>query len=253
MDKKERIEKIMSEGRRIFLNELESNISNVLEKIMHYSLEDGDQQLEDIRRFFHSLKGTSATLQYDDLSFLGAKYDEYMENIEEADKSIIVSTLINGMGQVKKELERIKKDELLTENSIASPGEDDIKAIKDFKGKILIVDDANLIVKIIETRLNSLGYEVKYANDGIEALEKSKIMRPDLMIVDLMLPKMDGFELCREVLNNNETRNTKIIVLSSKKREEDIVRCFKIGVHDYMTKPFSVEELEHRINRLFEK
>ncbi|WP_054869961.1 response regulator [Caloranaerobacter sp. TR13] len=123
-------------------------------------------------------------------------------------------------------------------------------SVSENKKKILIVDDANLIINIIKPRLTYLDYDVSYVNDGKSAVRKSRILKPDLMIVDLILPGLDGFEVCKQVKNNIETLNTKIIVLSSRNKRKDIISCLEIGVDDYVVKPFSIEDLEKRIRRL---
>ncbi len=120
------------------------------------------------------------------------------------------------------------------------------------KRKILLIDDSNTIVQIIKTRLTSLNYDVYYANDGEEGVRLSKEMKPDLMILDLILPKLNGFEVCKKVKKNLDTKHSKIIILSSNCKDEDVLKCFNIGVDEYMIKPFSLRDLEDKINRLLE-
>ena len=116
--------------------------------------------------------------------------------------------------------------------------------------KILIVDDEDVIADLVKTRLTSLGYNIQYSNNGQQGIELAKDLQPDLMIIDLMMPKLNGFEVIRQLKNNAETKNIKIIVLSSKKSDQDIDRCFELGADDYIPKPFSLAELENRVKRL---
>jgi diguanylate cyclase (GGDEF)-like protein len=118
------------------------------------------------------------------------------------------------------------------------------------KIKILIADDAEIINHIIKAKLEETKYKFFYARDGIEAVSKCRDLKPDLIILDLLMPKMSGFEVCSVLKKDNNTKNIKIIILSSMKKSEDVVKCLKMGVDAYMVKPFLVEELERRIKRI---
>ena len=104
------------------------------------------------------------------------------------------------------------------------------------KQKILIVDDDNNIAELIALYLTKECFETKIVNDGEEALREFASFRPDLIILDLMLPGVDGFEICREVRSQ---KNTPIIMVSAKKDDIDKIRGLGLGADDYMTKPFS--------------
>ena len=114
------------------------------------------------------------------------------------------------------------------------------------KEKILIVEDEHDLVKGLKLNLEDEGYEVIWASDGMEGLLKAQEEIPDLIILDIMLPKMDGLEVCRELRRKNI--NTPIIMLTAKGEEVDKVVGLEIGADDYMTKPFSIRELLARIN-----
>ncbi|MCL5038453.1 MAG: response regulator transcription factor [Firmicutes bacterium] len=116
--------------------------------------------------------------------------------------------------------------------------------------KILIVDDEPKIVKAVSYRLESEGYHVSTAYDGEEALRKATVERPDLIVLDLMLPRMDGYEVCRKV---RKTMDTPIIILSARSDELDKVAGFQAGVDDYMTKPFSPAELALRVKAVLRR
>ena len=112
------------------------------------------------------------------------------------------------------------------------------------KQKILIVDDDNNIAELIALYLTKECFETKIVNDGEEALKEFVSFRPDLIILDLMLPGVDGFEICREVRSQ---KNTPIIMVSAKKDDIDKIRGLGLGADDYMTKPFSPSELVARV------
>ena len=118
------------------------------------------------------------------------------------------------------------------------------------KQKILIVDDDNNIAELIALYLTKECFETKIVNDGEEALKEFVRFHPDLIILDLMLPEVDGFDICRQV---REEKNTPIIMVSAKKDDIDKIRGLGLGADDYMTKPFSPSELVARVKAHMER
>ena len=116
--------------------------------------------------------------------------------------------------------------------------------------KILVVDDEKPISDIIKFNMVKEGYEVVTAFDGREALEMFEAEHPDILILDLMLPEMDGLEVARTI---RKTSNVPIIVLSAKDSEFDKVIGLEIGADDYMTKPFSNRELQARVKAILRR
>jgi len=116
--------------------------------------------------------------------------------------------------------------------------------------KILVVDDEKPISDIIKFNMVKEGYEVVTAFDGREALELFEAERPDILILDLMLPEIDGLEVARTI---RKTSNVPIIVLSAKDSEFDKVIGLEIGADDYMTKPFSNRELQARVKAILRR
>ena len=118
------------------------------------------------------------------------------------------------------------------------------------KGKILVVDDEIYIVHILDFSLGMEGYEVVTALDGEQALEKLHSERPDLIVLDIMMPKLDGYETCKMLKSDERTRNIPVILLSAKGRHTDQKVGFDAGADDYITKPFSPRKLVERINAI---
>ncbi len=110
--------------------------------------------------------------------------------------------------------------------------------------KILVVDDERPIVEILKLNLQKENYEVYEAFDGEDALLKAKTVQPDLILLDVMLPKMDGFTVCRKI---RETSTVPILMLTAREEEVDKVLGLELGADDYITKPFSIRELMARI------
>jgi two-component system alkaline phosphatase synthesis response regulator PhoP len=118
------------------------------------------------------------------------------------------------------------------------------------KGRILVVDDEIYIVHILDFSLGMEGYEVLTALDGEQALERLKSDKPDLIVLDIMMPKVDGYEVCRTIKSSPETQHIPVILLSAKGRNVDQKMGFDVGADDYITKPFSPRKLVERINSL---
>ena len=116
--------------------------------------------------------------------------------------------------------------------------------------KLLIVDDERLLVKGLKFNFEQDGYEVETASDGLEAVKLAKNRNIDLIILDLMLPKMDGLQVCQKV---RETSNVPIIMLTAKTQEIDRVRGLDMGADDYITKPFGIMEFLSRVRALLRR
>ena len=112
---------------------------------------------------------------------------------------------------------------------------------------ILVVDDDPDIARFVEVNLRSAGYEVAVASDGEEALEKAGDMRPDLVLLDVMMPRIDGFEVAQRLRQNPQTANTSIIMLTAKALSADKVLGLQAGADDYIIKPFDPIELLARV------
>ena len=117
--------------------------------------------------------------------------------------------------------------------------------------KILIIEDHTDLANILSLNLSDLDYKVTYADDGLKGLNYLENESFDLVVLDLMLPGMDGLEICRRIRNQNNY--TPVLMLTSKSSEIDRVLGLEIGADDYVTKPFSVRELMARIKALFRR
>jgi diguanylate cyclase (GGDEF)-like protein len=112
---------------------------------------------------------------------------------------------------------------------------------------ILVVDDDPDIARFVEVNLRSAGYDVAVASDGEEALEKAAALRPDLVLLDVMMPRIDGFEVAQRLRRNPQTSNTSIIMLTAKALSTDKVLGLTAGADDYIIKPFDPIELLARV------
>ena len=119
--------------------------------------------------------------------------------------------------------------------------------------KILVVDDEEHIAELISYNLTSNGYKVVIANNGIDAVKLAIEEKPSLILLDLMIPGKDGYDVCKDVRSNSEIRNTPIIMLTAKSEEVDKILGLELGADDYITKPFSVRELLARVKAVLRR
>lgn len=118
--------------------------------------------------------------------------------------------------------------------------------------KILAVDDEKHIVRLVQVNLERAGYTVVTANDGKEALQKVSEEHPDLVVLDVMMPYMDGFEVLQNLRRNPSTRDIPVIMLTAKAQDADVFKGWQSGVDCYLTKPFNPMELLSFVKRIFD-
>jgi len=121
------------------------------------------------------------------------------------------------------------------------------------RGTILIVDDEEDILELVKLALVREGYDVLMAATGEQAVEMAQARQPDLAILDLMLPGIDGLEVCRILKNNPRTEQIPVIILTARSEDSDIVAGLELGADDYMTKPFNSRVLVARVRRVLRK
>jgi DNA-binding response OmpR family regulator len=119
--------------------------------------------------------------------------------------------------------------------------------------KILIVDDEPNIVMTLEYTFKKNNYEVFIARDGQEALDIVENVAPDLIILDVMMPMVDGYATIEQIKQNTNLNHTKIIFLSAKNKETDIEKGMKLGANAYLTKPFSIKKVVEKVTELLQQ
>ena len=117
-------------------------------------------------------------------------------------------------------------------------------------GTILVVDDEKNIVQLARLYLNNEGFRVEAAHDGKQALEKAKGLKPDLIVLDIMMPEMDGLTVCKEL---RKTSNVPVIILTARGDDIDRIVGLEIGADDYMAKPFNPRELVARVKAVLRR
>ena len=115
---------------------------------------------------------------------------------------------------------------------------------------LLLVDDEPNILISLEFLMKREGYQVLLARDGVEALELLAQHRPDLILLDVMMPRKNGFEVCQELRANDAYKSIRILMLTAKGRDTDVAKGLALGADAYMTKPFSTKELVEKVRQL---
>jgi two-component system phosphate regulon response regulator PhoB len=140
------------------------------------------------------------------------------------------------------------RNTFVTGLKLCAAGRTDI--LPNVKQRILVVDDEPEAVELVEFNLKQAGYAVSTAADGAEALKKARSQTPDLIVLDVMLPEMDGFEICKALRLEATTAKVPVIMLTAKAAEIDRVLGLELGADDYLTKPFSPRELMLRVKKI---
>ena len=117
---------------------------------------------------------------------------------------------------------------------------------------VLLVDDDPVILKLLQVNFEMEGFNVSTANDGVEGLEKARAERPDIVLLDIMMPRMDGLQVTTELKGSADTKDIPIILLSAKAQASDVQAGKEMGADDYLTKPFDPLELLERVSELLE-
>ena len=117
-------------------------------------------------------------------------------------------------------------------------------------GKVLIADDEPNIVVSLEFLMKQRGYEVRIATSGDEALAAVADFAPDLVLLDVMMPRMSGYEVCQKIRENPAWRDIKVLMLSAKGREVEVSKGLAVGADGYVTKPFSTRDLVARVEQM---
>jgi len=116
--------------------------------------------------------------------------------------------------------------------------------------KILVADDDLLLAELLRHKLMQNGYQVTHVADGQAAVDAAERDHPDLIVLDIMMPNLNGIEVLRQLMSMAETRNIPIIMLTARRKEEDVLQALQLGVEEYLVKPFSPDELLARLRKV---
>lgn len=117
--------------------------------------------------------------------------------------------------------------------------------------KILVIEDSPTMQRLLSYVLEKEGYNVFLAKDGIEGMEKARFSKPDLIFTDLMMPLMDGFEVCREIRADEKLNDVMLIILTARGQDSDVEKGLKAGADDYLMKPFDPPKVVELVKEIF--
>ncbi|RIK24355.1 MAG: DNA-binding response regulator, partial [Anaerolineae bacterium] len=118
---------------------------------------------------------------------------------------------------------------------------------------ILVIDDDDLVSRTLQRALKLYDYQVMTANSGIEGLQLARRHRPDLFILDIMMPGVDGYQVCRQIRGDPLLQDAPVLFLTAKAKDEDKIEGFRAGGDDYLVKPFNMQELELRVKAILRR
>ncbi|WP_319506629.1 response regulator [uncultured Methanolobus sp.] len=166
----------------------------------------------------------------------------HSENISEK----ILSLLEENPGMTTREI----SEKLSVSESVV---EDTLKNMSDIRQKILIVDDEMDALLALKVALEAEGYNIAEAKDGYEAIDKVHSEIPDVILLDLMIPGIDGFEVCKQLKSDSMYSHIPVIMLTARGEVDDKVEGIELGADDYVTKPFNLKELKARIKMILRR
>jgi len=247
----------MKESRQIFIREQQEKMKEMMICLMRYRLHKDRENKDELRHYFHSLNGTCAMLQFENLSDIGKKYEKFLDKIENDCEvpEIAFSTLLEGLATAYEEIERITEEYDLLSQDGAIEGnlsimEDEYINMTN-SGTILIVDDDIALLNQLEKVFTEEGYRVLTIADSQEVMTIVHEEKIDIIILDVMMPKIDGFSLLTQL--KREKSEIPIIFLSAKTLTEDKVQALNHGADDYITKPFELNEVVARVDRVLKR
>jgi len=119
--------------------------------------------------------------------------------------------------------------------------------------KILVIDDSPTMQRLLSYVLEKEGYDVQIANNGVEGMDKARLMNPDLIFTDIMMPLKDGLEVCREIRADNKLKDVMLIILTARGQDQDVKNGLAAGADDYLMKPFDPPKVVERVNGIFKQ
>ena len=119
--------------------------------------------------------------------------------------------------------------------------------------KILVIDDEPELVKAVEVRLKASGYEVEVAYDGLSGIEKAKAVKPNLILLDIVMPEMDGYGVCKKLMADPETEGIQIIIFTASQQRDLEAKCRELGITDFIKKPFETKNLLNVVNEILKR
>lgn len=240
------LDALIQASKKVFIEELCLKIEKIDKMLVacggHCSIEDTRELL----RFFHSINGTASTLELDSLASIGRRWEirlkEKINNHEFVEEHMIK--------EVHKEIYNIKNQICGADNEAVAETRDLLKNTyknNQSRGRILLIDDDLTILKLLENAFTIEGYTIYICDDPISAFELIAATKPDVIILDILMPEVNGYKLLEKIKAKPEYSDIHVIFLSAVDSSEDRIKGVRLGADDYITKPFIINEVIARV------
>lgn len=246
------IEMLMETAQKAFIDELSLKIREIQELLSSCKDECTESDANKLLRFFHSINGTASTLGLDYISSIGKEWERKIKALIEQGNGLnkeILQEITKVVNTIKKKSDSLSEKD--NTKKIVINGNDYVN-IPD-RGKILLVDDDITILKLLENAFTLEGYKVYICDDSTSAMDTIAVTRPDIVILDIMMPRLNGYEILEKIKSKPEYSDIYVIFLSAKADVDDRIRGLKSGADDYITKPFVIGEITTRVEMIMRR
>jgi two-component system cell cycle response regulator len=243
-------EKLMAAAQKIFINELKNKINRMKSLLNNGNKDFSEAEIKELTLFFHSINGTASTLELHSLSDIGSEWEEKLKRMgEDASDSFTVNDVYNVIDKIE------KLSDSFDENGGADDNPDEgIEYVNiPLRGKILLIDDDIAVLKLLENAFTMEGYKVYICDDSVAAMETIAAVKPNIIMLDIMMPKMNGYEVLEKIKSRPEYADIYTIILSSKGDAADRIQGIRSGADDYITKPFVIGEAIARVEMIMRR
>lgn len=248
--KNEQFQALLDSARQFFVGELHRKI-----EILSKSVENTDslsaEDTQEMLRTFHSIYGTASTLGLEHLAELGKRGEIQVKDFLTLDHMTQTQFLV----LISQTLKELQEQLTLLENSVpaSEPSISSAYTSLPENEKILLIDDDVTLLKLLETTFTREGYTVYICDDSISAMDLIAIVKPDVILLDIMMPKIDGYEILTKIKNSPDFSDICVIFLSALDDIEAKVKGMGSGVDDYITKPFNLREVLSRVEMVLRR
>ncbi|KUO77014.1 MAG: hypothetical protein APF77_05775 [Clostridia bacterium BRH_c25] len=246
------VDMLMKAAQKTFVNELGSKIEEMEELFAACKDECSEYDTKRLLRFFHSINGTASTLNLDYISSIGKEWEKNIKDLTDIGLNLDKDTLQDiymAINTIKKKISNIGEKNIAR----TTPNESNEYINMADRGKILLIDDDITILKLLENAFVTEGYQVYICDDSESAMDTIAITRPDIIILDIMMPKVNGYELLEKIKSKLEYSDIHVIFLSAKSEIDDRINGLKAGADDYITKPFAIGEITTKIEMIMRR
>ncbi len=243
------VDRLLETAQKVFVDELWKKIDEMeqLFSVIKDKCREADRK--QILRFFHSIKGTAATLGLEYMASIGEEWESKIRDLVEQAQPLDETALKDiymAINKIKKEIENLGNGHNVIHER------DDYVNMPD-RGKILLIDDDITILKLLENAFTMEGYNVYMCDDSVSAMDIIAITRPDIIILDILMPMLNGYEILEKIKAKSEYSDIHIIFLSARGDIDDKIHGIKAGADDYITKPFVIGEVITRVEMIMRR